>query len=198
MGLMDVLSGMKHGPQGQPAPGTGQPAPGTSGAGGAMSPMTMAILGLLAYKAMKSFGGGQPGAPSRAGQPQSQPLGDETNVGTSSGSGGGHGDLLQGGLGGLLAGGGAGSILGGGLNDLMKQFQQRGLGDTANSWIGAGPNKAVAPNDLAKALGADQINSLMEQSGLSRDELLQGLSRHLPQIVDQLTPEGRVPHKIPM
>jgi uncharacterized protein YidB (DUF937 family) len=28
---------------------------------------------------------------------------------------------------------------------------------------------------------------------LSRNELLQGLSQYLPQVVDQLTPHGRVP-----
>lgn len=210
MGLMDILSGIKHGPQGQPGPSAG----GAGSAGGGMSPITMAILGLLAYKAMKNFGGAQPDAPSGAGRPQSPPLGDETNAGipagpgasTPAGSGGGLGDLLQGGLGnllqgglgGLLAGGGAGSILGGGLSDLMKQLQQKGHGDTVNSWVGDGPNKAIAPNDLAKALGADQIDALMEQSGLSRDELLDGLSRHLPQVIDRLTPEGRVPRKIPM
>ena len=112
------------------------------------------------------------------------------------GLGGGLGDLLKGGLGGLLAGGAAGSVLGGGLNDLVKQMQQRGLGDAANSWIGTGPNKAVSPNDLANALGADQINSLMAHSGLSREELLDGLSQNLPQVVDQLTPDGQVPQEI--
>jgi uncharacterized protein YidB (DUF937 family) len=160
-----------------------------------MSPITMAILGLLAYKAMRSFGGGQADAPSDAGRP---PSGGDINVGMSGGPGGGLGDRLKGGLGGLLAGGAAGGILGGGLNDLIKQLQQHGLGDAANSWVGTGPNKAVNPDDLAEALGADQINSMMTQSGLSRDELLEGLSRHLPQVVDQLTPEGQVPHHVPM
>jgi uncharacterized protein YidB (DUF937 family) len=161
-----------------------------------MSPITMAILGLLAYKAMKSFGGGQPDAPSGAGRAPSPPAGG-TSAGMP-GESGGLGDLLKGGLGGLLAGGAAGSILGGGLNDLLKQFQQRGLGDAADSWVGTGPNRTIAPNDLAKALGADQINVMMEHSGLSRDELLEGLSRHLPQVVDQLTPNGRVPQEISM
>jgi len=193
LGLMDVIKGMQHGPHGQPAP-----SPGSGSAGTGMSPIAMAILGLLAYKAMKSFGGGQPDAPSGAGRPPYPPAGGNIDVRTREESSGGLGDLLKGGLGGLLAGGAAGSILGGGLNDLVKQLQQRGLGDAANSWIGTGPNKAVAPNDLAKALGADQINSLMAQTGLSRDDLLDGLSRHLPQVVDQLTPEGQIPHKIPM
>src|SRR5215475_12150487 len=194
MGLMDVLRGMQHGPPGQPPP-----APERGAASTGPSPVIMAILGLLAYKAMKSFGGGeQSSAPSPDGA--SGPARNDINVAASEEkeTGGGLGDLLRGGLGGLLTGGAAGSILGGGLNDLVKQLQQSGLHEEANSWIGSGPNKTIAPNDLAQALGADQINAMMEHSGLSRDELLEGLSRHLPQVVDQLTPEGKVPHNIAM
>jgi uncharacterized protein YidB (DUF937 family) len=83
--------------------------------------------------------------------------------------------------------------LSGGLNDLLKQFQQNGHTDTASSWVGTGPNKTIAPNDLANALGSDKVNALMTQSGMSRDELLQGLSQYLPRVVDHLTPEGRLP-----
>jgi uncharacterized protein YidB (DUF937 family) len=152
--------------------------------------MTMAILGLLAFKAVKRFSGAQP-SPRPMG-PGALPGGGTTNAGLP-GSGGGLGDVLKGGLGGLLAGGAAGSVLSGGLNDLLKQFQQSGHSDTANSWVGTGPNKVISPNDLAGALGADKISTLMTQSGMSRDDLLQGLSQYLPQVVDQLTPEGRLP-----
>lgn len=194
MGLMDVLRGMQYGPHGQPPP---PPPPGSTAAGTGMSPITMAILGLLAYKAVKSFTGEQAGAPSPAGRPPSpQPAGQ--NVAASEEGGGGLGDLLKGGLGSLLGGGAAGGILSGGLNDLIKQLQQSGLHEEAHSWIGSGPNKTIAPNDLAQALGPDQINALMDHSGLSRDELLEGLSQHLPRVIDQLTPEGKVPRKIPM
>jgi uncharacterized protein YidB (DUF937 family) len=34
---------------------------------------------------------------------------------------------------------------------------------------------------------------LAEQTGMSRDDLLNGLSQYLPQVVDQLTPKGRLP-----
>jgi uncharacterized protein YidB (DUF937 family) len=192
MGLMDVLRGMQYG-HGQPPP-----APEHGGAGTGMGPVTMAILGLLAYKAMKSFGGGQSSAPQPADGPPARPADNDINVASPEGTGGGLGGLLKGALGGLLTGGAAGSILGGGLNDLVKQLQQSGLHEEANSWIGTGANKTIAPNDLGKALGDDQINAMMEHSGLSRDELLEGLSRHLPQLIDQLTPEGKVPGKIPM
>ena len=176
MGLLDVLNGMQNGPRGPSNP--------SAQSGGGMSPMTMAILGLLAWKAVKHLTAGQPGA-----TPAPAP---GTGANTAPG-GGGLGGLLQGGLGGLLAGGAAGSVISGGLGDLLKQLQQNGHGDTANSWVSPGPNKSIAPGDLANALGADQINSLMSQSGLSRDELLSGLSQHLPDVVNHLTPEGRLP-----
>ncbi len=173
MGLIDVLNGMQNGPHGPRSSGTG---------GGGMSPITMAILGLLAYKALKSFTS-QPGAaPATPGA---------STQGAS--PGGGLGDILKGGLGGLLGGGAAGSVLSGGLNDLLKQFQQTGQSEVAKSWVGNGPNQSISSDDLAKALGADQINTLMAHSGLSRDDLLASLSHHLPDVVDQLTPNGRLP-----
>jgi uncharacterized protein YidB (DUF937 family) len=176
MGLLDVLNGMQNGPRGQSAPGSG-------GGSGGMSPLTMALLGLVAFKAIKHFSPGQP-AP---GGPAPSP-----------GGGGGLGNLLGGGgLGSLLAGGAggaaAGSVLSGGLGDLLKQFEQSGHGETAQSWVGNGPNKAISPNDLASALGADKIDTLTEQSGMSRNELLSGLSQNLPELIDKLTPNGRLP-----
>jgi len=63
----------------------------------------------------------------------------------------------------------------------------------AKTWVGNGPNKAISSDDLAKALGGDQINTLMTHTGLSRQDLLAGLSQYLPEAVNQLTPDGRLP-----
>ena len=175
MGLLDVLNGMRNGPGGQR---------GASSSGG-MSPITMAILALLAYKGIKHLGGGQQPAP--GGNPQRLPSDNPTNTG------GGLGDLLKGGLGGLLAGGAAGSILSGGLGGLLKQFQQNGQGEVANSWVGKGPNQDISESDLAKSIGSDDIDTLSRHTGLPRDQLLSGLSRELPGAIDELTPDGRVP-----
>jgi uncharacterized protein YidB (DUF937 family) len=199
MGLLDILNGMQNGPRGPSTPSA--PSDGKEG----MSPMTMAILALLAWKAVKHFGGSQPGeAPSAppklpgnvtAGLPGG--LGGALGgiLGGGGGGAGGLSDLMKGGLGGLLAGGAAGSILSGGLGDLLKQFQEKGQGDAANSWVSNGPNKQIAPGDLASALGADQINSLAAQTGMSSDELLKGLSQYLPDVINHLTPDGRVPNE---
>jgi uncharacterized protein YidB (DUF937 family) len=186
MGLLDILNGMQNGPRGQTDPNRG-----------GVSPITMGLLALLAYKAYKSMSGTQPSAaPAAPGGQQRTALGGAQQSASGGAPSGGFGDMLQGGLGGLgglLAGGAAGSILTGGLNNLIKQFDQSGHGDVAQSWVGTGQNKDISPNELEHALGADTVNSLAEQAGLSKVEVLQDLSQQLPGAVDQMTPQGRVP-----
>jgi uncharacterized protein YidB (DUF937 family) len=208
MGLLDVINGMRNGPGGQQQPGTSS--------GGGMSPITMAILALLAYKGIKHFGGGQPAnanpqvnAPAQqgggglgdilggllgGGSPGAAPGG-----GLGGGLGGLTGGLAGGGLGGLLGGllggggGNTGNVLSGGLGSLLNQLQQNGHGEAAQSWVGTGPNKQISETDLASALGSDDIDALTRHTGMSRSELLAGLSRELPGAVDELTPDGRMP-----
>ncbi|MDO8879049.1 MAG: YidB family protein [Pseudolabrys sp.] len=194
MGLMDILNGMQNGPRGQ-----------TQAGKGGMSKITMAMLALLAYKAYQKMGttapqnapAGNPNANQNANQGGG--LGDILGGlfgGRASGpaaGGGGLGGLLNGGLGGLLAGGAAGGLLSGGLGELIKQFQQSGKGDTAQSWVSTGPNQQISPDDLGNALGDDTVNSLAEQAGISRIELLNGMSEELPRLVDTMTPEGHLP-----
>ena len=62
-----------------------------------------------------------------------------------------------------------------------------------DSWVGTGPNRNMEPHDLEAALGPDVIEDLTETTGLSRQEILQRLSRELPHAVDQYTPQGRLP-----
>lgn len=199
MGLLDILNGIQTGP------GAQAPA-GRSGGGSSLSPIMIALIGLLASRMLSG------------GQQQQAPAGGA--AAGSGGSGGGGllgeilggdlGGLLKGGLGGLLAGmaggaaggvGGAagspggplGGVLSGGLGDLMKQFEQAGQGDAMKSWVGPGANQSIGIDDLANALGPDRLGALSQQSGLSRDDLLSGLAQHLPNFVNQLTPDGRLP-----
>lgn len=196
MGLLDVLNGMQNGPRGERQPGSG-----------GMSPITMALLGLLAYKAAKSsgiFGGGTP-APDSTGHPGAP----QPNTSATANEGGGLGGLLgslfgggsaagagqggMGGLGGLLGGAAAGSVLSGGLGSLLKDLQSGGLDQAAQSWVGTGPNQEVAPDKLQTALGPDTLDALVQQTGMRREDLLAALSQHLPNLVNHLTPDGRLP-----
>jgi uncharacterized protein YidB (DUF937 family) len=190
MGLLDILTGMQNGPHGNQSQ-TGQKS-------GGMSPLVMALLGLLAYKAFKGGSQPAPSAPTTGGGGLGDILGGLLGGGRPSGVPSGMPSGMpspggSGGLGDILAGGLGGSVLSGGLGNLVKQMQQNGYGRQAQSWVGRGENEAIPPDDLAKALGADDIEMLTQQTGMDRDELLSGLSQHLPNFVDQLTPEGRVP-----
>ena len=106
----------------------------------------------------------------------------------------------QGGIGGLLGqlrgslgGASPGGILSGGLGELVDRFKQSGQGETADSWVGTGPNKPVTPSQLEQAIGPEVLDTLSKQTGLSRDDLLARLSRELPDAVDKYTPQGRLP-----
>jgi uncharacterized protein YidB (DUF937 family) len=158
---------------------------------GGMSPITVALLGLLAYRTMN--GKGRLADMLGTSKPGNNPTPDNPAPPAGGGLGGGLGGLLQGGLGGLLGGGAAGSVLSGGLNDLLKQFQDHGQGDKANSWVADGPNQTISPGELEQALGAERIEWLTQQTGMSKEDLLAGLSRELPDAVNKLTPQGRIP-----
>lgn len=148
-------------------------------------PSMVALLGLLAvagYQNRDKLGELLNGA---GGQP-----GDPANPGRSSG---GLGDLLNG-LGGALGGASAGSVLSGGLGDLVDRFRQTGHSREADSWINAGEdNVPVEAADLEDALGEETIAELTQKTGLSRGELLERLSKTLPDAVNRMTPDGRLP-----
>jgi len=86
----------------------------------------------------------------------------------------------------------------GGLGGLLQSFQQSGHGDAINSWIGPGQNQPIAPDQLHRALGPDAVNNLSRLTGLPQDQLVSELSRVLPDIVDKLTPHGRMPDQAEM
>jgi uncharacterized protein YidB (DUF937 family) len=108
---------------------------------------------------------------------------------------GGLGGLFggQGGLGDMLGGLTTGGILSGGLGDLLKTFQQNGHGDKADTWVQTGPNAPIERDQLSEALGSDVLDELAAKTGLSREDILERLTRDLPKAVDDLTPEGKLP-----
>jgi uncharacterized protein YidB (DUF937 family) len=83
----------------------------------------------------------------------------------------------------------------GGLAALIQQFAQAGLGNVANSWVGAGENMSITPQQLQQVFGQQQVHHMAQQSGMGQDDMLQSLSQFLPGLVDHLTPQGRLPQQ---
>ena len=156
-----------------------------------MSPLTKTLLMLLAAKAYQHYtsrpaqtpGGSMHYDEQGRSRPQQLP------GGMGSGFPGGLGGASGGGLGGLL-GGLAGA---GGLGALIDRFRGAGYEDQADSWVGRGQNRRIAPDELANALGADTLDELEQHTGMPRHQLLAELSNELPEAVDEFTPEGRLP-----
>lgn len=90
--------------------------------------------------------------------------------------------------GGAQPGGAAPGIMG-----LVSRFEQAGLGNVAQSWVGNGPNQSVTPQQLHQVLGDTQVNQLAQQSNMPPHDLLSQLAQVLPQLVDRMTPQGQIP-----
>lgn len=81
----------------------------------------------------------------------------------------------------------------GGLGGLMQLLSQRGHGDKVSSWVSTGQNQSISPGELQDALGSDRIRQVANDAGISEQETSQGLANVLPQLVDKMTPDGKMP-----
>jgi uncharacterized protein YidB (DUF937 family) len=102
----------------------------------------------------------------------------------------GHGAALPGAAGDVTP-----SAVTGGLTELVTKLTQGGLGAAATSWVGTGANHSVTTTQLEQALGPDIINSIAAKTGVPADQLLNQLSAILPQVIDHLTPAGKLPNQ---
>ncbi len=81
----------------------------------------------------------------------------------------------------------------GGLDGLVRSFQDRGLGGIVDSWVSTGKNLPISADQVAQGLGSDQLASLASKLGMSQGDVSSQLAQLLPDVVDKLTPNGKVP-----
>jgi uncharacterized protein YidB (DUF937 family) len=81
----------------------------------------------------------------------------------------------------------------GGLPAVLDKLRASGLGQQADSWVGTGPNQSVSPDQLTQAFGNSGLGNLAAQLGTSQGQAGSILSQILPELVNQLTPNGQVP-----
>ena len=145
--------------------GLGGSGRGGRGRSGILMALLPVVLGMLANRRAGSTTGGRAGP--------------------------GFGLAGSGGLGGL---GGLGALAGlGGLGALLQQFQQKGYGDQVRSWVSTGENEPIPAEAISEVFDGDQLSQIASQAGVSEDEARMGLSELLPNVVDQLTPQGHLP-----
>ncbi|KAF4515997.1 hypothetical protein B566_EDAN000234 [Ephemera danica] len=80
----------------------------------------------------------------------------------------------------------------GGLAGLVQTLQKNGLGDIVNSWVGTGKNLPVTPQQIQQGLGGDLLTQLATKAGISTEAAGTQLAGLLPDLVDKLTPTGKI------
>jgi uncharacterized protein YidB (DUF937 family) len=81
----------------------------------------------------------------------------------------------------------------GGLAGLVQAFQGKGMGDLMSSWISTGPNHPATADQMASVLGPDTLSQFAAKAGVPHGDAGGLLASLLPAVIDQLTPQGRVP-----
>ena len=175
MGILDEILGGAIGGQGMGRPG---PASGRVAAGGnsALLALLPIVVAMLANRRQGPVG------------PSGGRLGDVLGQVLGSGGaqrGGGLGDVL----GQVLGGGGAA----GGLGGLLQKLEQGGLGAESRSWVSTGQNVAPSPDSIGRIFGADGLAAIARQAGLSERDTSAGLAQLLPEVIDHVSPQGRIP-----
>ena len=81
----------------------------------------------------------------------------------------------------------------GGLQGMLAKAQQAGYGDHVQSWIGPGRNLPIDAGALSQIFGQGQLGQIAQQLGVSHEEAAGQLAQTLPQVVDEMTPQGEIP-----
>ena len=117
----------------------------------------------------------------------------------------GDGFPLPGGVSGRAGGGLGGAGLGvllmlglqllqrnGGIEGVLGKLRAKGYGREADSWVGTGANAPIGADVLAEVFGRDEVDDVARQAGVDPNEALGGLANLFPEIINEVTPTGRV------
>lgn len=80
----------------------------------------------------------------------------------------------------------------GGLEGVLGKFRQGGMAAQADSWVSTGQNMPVSPNQLEQIFGSGALGDIASKLGMSQQDTGSALSKVLPELINQLTPQGQV------
>lgn len=80
----------------------------------------------------------------------------------------------------------------GGLSGTLDKVRNMGFGQQANSWMSTDQNQPIDPNHVNQLFDSQEIEQVAAQTGVDSTEVRQGLAELLPQVMDNLTPNGDV------
>jgi uncharacterized protein YidB (DUF937 family) len=79
-----------------------------------------------------------------------------------------------------------------GVAAIVQKFKAAGLSEAVSSWVSHGKNLPITPDQLRAALGPEAIESLARKAGIDPGQASTLLAKFLPNMIDHLTPNGKV------
>lgn len=80
----------------------------------------------------------------------------------------------------------------GGVEGIAATLQKGQLSEAFASWVGTGDNKQVTADQIASVLGDGRIQELAQKLGVDPGQASALIAQNLPQVIDQLSPNGRL------
>jgi uncharacterized protein YidB (DUF937 family) len=76
---------------------------------------------------------------------------------------------------------------------LMQKLRASGLEEQVSSWVAKGQNMPVVGAQIKKALGNEKVAEIASKLGITPDQAADDLAQTVPEVVDEVTPDGEVP-----
>lgn len=80
----------------------------------------------------------------------------------------------------------------GGLPGILQTLKNGGLSEQVDSWVGKGANMSVNAEQIGSALGSSVLAGMAAKLNMTTEELSDKIAEYLPDVVNQLTPNGVV------
>ena len=81
----------------------------------------------------------------------------------------------------------------GGPQGVLDKLRAGGLGSEVESWLGSGSNLPLSAQQVVQVFGAELVKSMAAQFSMPSSDFGSKLAEYLPQAIDKLSPDGKLP-----
>jgi uncharacterized protein YidB (DUF937 family) len=81
------------------------------------------------------------------------------------------------------------------LSSIAQKFRESGLNEQVSSWISKGQNLPVVGPQIERALGSETVARIAGKLGITQEQAADEIAAAVPEVVDEMTPDGELPAK---
>lgn len=83
----------------------------------------------------------------------------------------------------------------GGMGAVLDRFRQKGYGGQMQSWVSTGANEPLDDQAVEQVVGDQELRDMAQKLGVPEQEVRHAFAEIMPEMVNQLTPEGQLPQQ---